>query len=57
VRALEAEAKRLGKRVEVHVYPGAPHGFFCEARDSYRKDAAEDSWKRLTAFLATHLKA
>jgi carboxymethylenebutenolidase len=57
VKALEAEAARLGKSLEVHVYPKAPHGFFCDERDSYRKDAAADAWKRLTAFLATHLKA
>lgn len=57
VRALEAEAKRLGKAVDVHVYPKAPHGFFCPDRDSYRPDAAADSWQRLTAFLATHLRA
>src|SRR5262249_2371643 len=56
VRALEAEAKRLGKSVEVHVYPGAPHGFFCNERDWYRPDAAADAWRRLTTFLATHLK-
>jgi carboxymethylenebutenolidase len=56
VRALEAEAKRLGKAVEVVVYPKAPHGFFCEERDSYRAEAAADSWKRLTAFFAKHLQ-
>jgi len=57
VRALEAEAKRLGKSVEVHVYPNAPHGFFCDERDSYRPEAAADAWKRLTGFFATHLAA
>jgi carboxymethylenebutenolidase len=57
VQALEAEAKRLGKSVEVHVYPKAPHGFFCDERDSYRPEAAADSWQRLTAFFASHLKA
>jgi carboxymethylenebutenolidase len=56
VRALEAEAKRLGKSLEVVVYPKAPHGFFCDERDSYRPEAAADSWKRLTAFFARHLK-
>jgi carboxymethylenebutenolidase len=56
VRALEAEAKRLGKSVDVVVYPNAPHGFFCEERDSYRPEAAADSWKRLIAFFAKHLK-
>jgi carboxymethylenebutenolidase len=57
VKALEAEAARLGKSLEVHVYPKAPHGFFCDGRDSYRPDAAADAWKRLTAFLAQHLRA
>jgi carboxymethylenebutenolidase len=57
VRALEAEAARLGKSLEVVVYPKAPHGFFCDERDSYRPDAAADSWKRLLAFFAQHLKA
>lgn len=55
VRALEAEAARLGKSVEVVVYPGAPHGFFCNERDSFRADAAADAWQRLTAFLTVHL--
>jgi carboxymethylenebutenolidase len=56
VRALEAEAKRLGKQVTVRVYPKAPHGFFCDERDSYRPDAATDAWTRMTGFLAEHLK-
>ena len=57
VHALEAEAKRLGKRLTVHVYPKAPHGFFCDERDSYRPEAAADSWQRMTAFFAEHLKS
>jgi len=57
VHALEAEAKKLGKSVTVHVYPKAPHGFFCDERDSYRPDAAADAWTRMTAFFAEHLKS
>ncbi len=57
VHALEAEAKRYGKNVEVVVYPKAPHGFFCNERDSYRPEAAKDSWEKLKAFFAKHLKA
>jgi carboxymethylenebutenolidase len=45
----------LNKKAEVVVYPGAPHGFFCNERDSYRPDAAADAWTRLKAFLAAHL--
>jgi dienelactone hydrolase len=57
VEALKAEAKKHGKAVEVVVYPGADHGFFCNERASYQKAAAEDSWKRLKEFLARHLQA
>ncbi|TXM89526.1 dienelactone hydrolase family protein, partial [Methylobacterium sp. WL122] len=40
-----------GKRVELVVYPDAPHGFHADYRPSYRKDAAEDGWRRALAFL------
>jgi carboxymethylenebutenolidase len=56
VHALEAEAKKQGKNVETVVYPKAPHGFFCNERDSYRPEAAKDSWEKLKAFFAKHLK-
>jgi len=56
VERLKAEAKRHGKQVEVIVYPGADHGFFCNERASYQATAAADSWERLKQFFATHLK-
>jgi carboxymethylenebutenolidase len=55
VAHLRAEASRLGKRVDVVVYPKAPHGFFCDERDSYRPEAAADAWRRMLAFFAQHL--
>ena len=57
VDKLRAEAKRLGKNVEIVVYPKAPHGFFCNERDSYRPEAAKDAWEKTKAFFARHLKA
>ena len=57
VERLRAEAKRLGKSVEVVTYPKAPHGFFCNERDSYRPEAAKDAWERTKAFLKKHLSA
>jgi carboxymethylenebutenolidase len=48
---------KLKKSAEVVVYPGAPHGFFCNERDSYRPDAAKDSWARLTKFFGAHLSS
>jgi carboxymethylenebutenolidase len=56
VERLRTEAARLGKKVEIVVYPGAPHGFFCNERDSYRPDAAADAWTRTGAFFRTHLR-
>ena len=42
--------------VEIHVYPGAQHGFHCDERASYDKASAEAAWQRSLAFLAMHLK-
>src|SRR5881296_2291128 len=56
VEQLQAEARRHGKAVEVVVYPGAEHGFFCNERASYQKTAAENAWGRLKKFFAKHLK-
>ena len=56
VERLKAEAKRHGKQVEVVVYPGADHGFFCNERGSYHASSAKDAWERLKKFFAAHLK-
>ena len=56
VERLKAELARHRKPAEVIVYPKAPHGFFCNERDSYRPEAARDAWERLKTFFAAHLK-
>lgn len=38
------------KKSEFVVYPDAPHAFHADYRPSYRKDAAEDGWKRALAW-------
>jgi carboxymethylenebutenolidase len=50
VQQMEAALKAAGKTAEFHEYPGAPHGFVADYRPSYRKDAAEDAWKRMIAW-------
>jgi carboxymethylenebutenolidase len=46
-----AEAmERAGKSFEYHIYPGAPHAFFNDARGHYREEAARDAWRRVLAF-------
>jgi carboxymethylenebutenolidase len=48
------KAKR--PEVEVHVYPGAQHGFHCDERASYDKASADIAWPRSLEFFAKHLK-
>ena len=50
VRAAEAKAKAAKKTVEIVIYPDAPHGFHADYRPSYRREAAEDGWKRMLAW-------
>lgn len=46
------------KRVTIHKYDGAPHAFCNENRkDTYRADAAQNSWERTTEFLTESFKA
>jgi carboxymethylenebutenolidase len=43
-------------QAEVFTYPGAPHGFSCDDRSAFRKEASDLAWSRTTAFFAKHLK-
>jgi carboxymethylenebutenolidase len=52
---VRARLAAIGPQHEVVVYDGAPHGFCCDERDSYRPDAAADAWQRTVRFLRTHL--
>jgi carboxymethylenebutenolidase len=47
--------KAAGKTVEIVVYPATPHGFLADYRPSYRKEAAEDGWKRMTAWFKKYV--
>jgi carboxymethylenebutenolidase len=46
--------KEAGKPDEIIVYPDTPHAFNADYRPSYRKDKAEDGWKRLLAWFKSH---
>ena len=49
------DALRAAKKPgDLIVYPDAPHGFNADYRPSYRKEAAEDGWKRLQAWFAVY---
>jgi carboxymethylenebutenolidase len=58
VKRFEAELRKANRQVEFVLYPGAPHAFFSDDRPQvYRKEAAEDAWRRLLAFFGRHLRA
>jgi len=53
----DAAIKKAGKQSEIHIYPGADHGFFNDERpDVYDKTAADDAWRRTLACFRQHLK-
>ncbi|MFH1494921.1 MAG: dienelactone hydrolase family protein [Pseudomonadota bacterium] len=51
VEAMRAAIKKAGGKSEIHVYADAPHAFHADYRPSYRKETAEDGWKRMQAWL------
>ena len=53
---LKETLKKYGKVFDIRIYPGAPHAFFNDTRESYRLDAAKDAWKRTLDFYNRYLK-
>jgi len=51
-----AEIKAKQTQAETYLYPDAPHGFSCDERVSYRKEASDLAWSRTVDFLAKHMK-
>jgi carboxymethylenebutenolidase len=49
-----AKGSPASKASQFVVYPDAPHAFHADYRPSYRKDAAEDGWKRCVAWFKAH---
>src|SRR5262245_613626 len=56
VNRLKAGLQAFGndKKSQIHVYEGMPHAFHADYRPSYRKEAAEDGWKRMLAWFKKH---
>jgi carboxymethylenebutenolidase len=55
VEQMRAALKAAGNTAsEIVLYDGAPHAFYADYRPSYRKDAAEDGWKRMQAWFKKH---
>jgi carboxymethylenebutenolidase len=56
VERMRAGLLAFGKDKEsmIHVYPDMPHAFHADYRPSYRKEAADDGWKRMLAWFKKH---
>jgi len=54
VDSMQMALKKAGGKSQIHVYPDAPHAFHADYRGTYRKEAAEDGWKRLLAWFKQH---
>lgn len=50
VEQMKKALATAGKKAEFHVYEGAPHAFHADYRPSYRKEPAEDGFKRALAW-------
>lgn len=54
VEAMRSALKEAKKPSEIVVYPDAPHAFLADYRPSYRKEPAEDGWKRMLKWFDEH---
>jgi carboxymethylenebutenolidase len=50
VEKMQAKLKELKSKSEITLYADTPHGFYADYRPSYRKDKADDAWKKLMAW-------
>lgn len=54
VLAMRARLAEVPSGSEIVVFPGAPHGFHADYRDSYRLLAATEAWKRMLGWFREH---
>jgi carboxymethylenebutenolidase len=50
IERMKVSLKVVGDESEINVYPEAQHGFNADYRPSYKKDDAEDAWKKMLAW-------
>lgn len=50
MRAVLKTGSPAAMKSQIDVYPDTPHAFNADYRPSYRKEAAEDGWKKCLAW-------
>jgi carboxymethylenebutenolidase len=54
VEKMNEALKKAGKPSMIHRYPDTPHAFHADYRPSFRREQAEDGWKRATEWFRKH---
>jgi carboxymethylenebutenolidase len=54
VEQMKQALRAAGSASTIIVYPETPHAFYADYRPSYRKEAAEDGWRRLLTWFKEH---
>jgi len=54
VEQMQKTLNAAGNPSQIIVYPDTPHGFHADYRPSYRKNQAQDGWKRLQSWFKQH---
>jgi carboxymethylenebutenolidase len=54
IEEMQAALMKAGSRSQIRVYPDAPHAFHADYRPTYRKEPAEDGWRRLLDWFRAH---
>ncbi len=47
IEDMQLALKKAGSKSQIYVYPDAPHAFHADYRPTYRKEPAEDGWRRM----------
>ncbi len=50
MKSMLTKGSDAARKSAFHVYPDAPHAFHADYRPSYRKEAADDGWRRCLAW-------
>ena len=53
IEQIEAELDKYQVRHRIFRYDGADHGFFCDQRDSYNPEVANDAWQQVKQLFAS----
>jgi carboxymethylenebutenolidase len=54
VEQMRQALKQRRSGSEIILYPDTPHGFFADYRPTYRREQAENGWRRLQAWFKQH---